>query len=113
MKKLNHILATVKEQSPILYSIVVIHLVFAIVCIIGLFVDSRALVGVNVWIKPLKFSISGAIYILTVGYCTTLYPYSNRKRNIINNLVSWTLIDRNIYHRISSSKRSSVTLQSV
>ena len=48
--------------------------------------------GVNVWIKPLKFTISGGIYILTLGYLITLYPFSNLKKHIIRNLVSWTLI---------------------
>lgn len=92
MMYLKHIFSTVKNQSPILYSIVIIHLIFAIVSIIGLCFDDRILVGINVWIKPLKFSISGAIYILTVGYLITLYPYSNRKTNIINNIVAWTLL---------------------
>ena len=92
MSYLNKVLSTVKEKSPILYGIVIIHLIFAIICIVGLFIDDRMLMGVNVWIKPLKFSISGGIYILTVGYLTTMYPYSTRKRNIINNIVAWTLL---------------------
>lgn len=92
MKNFKHILQTVKKQSPILYSIVLIHLIFALVSIVGLLFDQRTLMGVNVWLKPLKFGISTAIYILSVGYFTTLYPYSNRKRNIINNLTSWILL---------------------
>ncbi len=92
MSYAKQILRTVKAESPILYGVVMIHLMLAIVCIIGLFVDDRTLMGVNVWIKPLKFSISGGIYILTLGYLITLYPFSRRKKNIINNLVSWTLL---------------------
>lgn len=92
MNYLKEILSTVKKQSPILYGIVIIHFLLAIVAIIGLCIDDRSLMGVNVWIKPLKFSISGAIYILTLGYLITLYPYSKRKRNSINNIVAWTLL---------------------
>jgi len=92
MEYIRHILNTVKKQSPILYGIVLIHLIFAIISIIGLCVDDRTLMGVNVWIKPLKFSISIALYLLTVGYYTTLYPFSNFKRNSLNNLTSWTLL---------------------
>ncbi len=88
---MKHLIQTVKKNSPILFGIVMIHLIFALVSIVGLMVDDRTLMGVNVWIKPLKFCISGGIYIFTVGYYTTLYPFSNRKRNIINNLVSWSL----------------------
>jgi len=92
MNYLKNVLNTVKKQSPILYSIAMIHLCFAIIATIGLLVDNRTLMGVNVWLKPLKFTISGAIYILTLGYYTTLYPFSTTKRNCINNLTSWTLL---------------------
>ncbi len=92
MKYINTIVNTVKTESPILYGIVMVHLILALVSVVGLFIDDRMLMGVNVWIKPLKFSISGGIYILTLGYLNTLYPFSKRKRNIINNLVSWTLL---------------------
>ena len=54
--------------------------------------DDRTLMGVNVWMKPLKFSISVAIYILTVGFLMTLYPFSKKKKNLINNIVCWTLL---------------------
>lgn len=92
MNNLRKVIQTVRKQSPILYSIVMIHVLFSVVSIIGLLVDERTLMGVNVWLKPLKFTISGAIYIFTVGYYTTLYPYSKLKRNIINNIISWTLL---------------------
>ncbi len=92
MIQLRKILNTVKTESPILYGIVMLHFIAAAACIAGLFIDDRTLMGVNVWIKPLKFSISGGIYIFTVGYLNTLYPFSRRKKNIINNIVAWTLL---------------------
>lgn len=92
MKELKHVIRTVKSSSPILYTIVLLHLVAAIACIIGLLVDDRTLLGVNVWIKPLKFMISDAIYLFTAGYLVTLYPFSTRKKNIINNINSFCLL---------------------
>lgn len=92
MNYLRQLLRTVKSESPILYGIVKVHVIFTIISIIGLIVDERTLLGVNVWIKPLKFSISGVIYILTVGFLITLYPYSKKKKNIINAIVSWTML---------------------
>ena len=92
MKTLNQILNTVKQSSPILYWVVIIHLFFTIGCLIGLAVDERTLMGINVWIKPLKFSISGGIYILTLGFLTTLYPFSKRKKSIITIIVAITLL---------------------
>ena len=92
MKSLNHVLSTVRKESPALYGIVIIHFLLALVCLIGLVVDSRTLMGVNVWLKPLKFTISGGIYILTLGFLTTLYPFSRIKKSIITNIVAWTLL---------------------
>lgn len=92
MKHLKSIIHTVKKESPILFTIVVIHLIGAMICIGGLFIDERTLMGINVWVKPLKFCVSGAIYIFTVGFLMTIYPYSQKKKNILNNIVSWTLL---------------------
>lgn len=82
----------VKKESPTLYWIVVAHLVFVPFCILGMVFDDRMLAGVSVWLKPLKFLISTAIYIFTFGYFTSLYPFSNRKKRILNNTVAWTLL---------------------
>ncbi|NND62342.1 MAG: hypothetical protein HKN48_04020 [Flavobacteriaceae bacterium] len=92
MKSLKLVLGTVRSKSPILFTIAMFHFIGALVCIGGLLIDERSLMGVNVWLKPLKFSISVGIYILTVGFLNTLYPFSNLKRNIINNIVSFTLL---------------------
>ncbi|WP_411030723.1 hypothetical protein [Spongiimicrobium sp. 3-5] len=92
MRYVKHIFSTVKEESPQLYWIVLLNFIGALACIIGLFVDDRTLMGVNVWIKPLKFLLSTGIYMLTVGYLLSLYPYSRRKKKIIYNIVSWTLL---------------------
>lgn len=92
MKYLQQVFGTVRNESPILFWVVMIHFIGAVVCIGGLFIDDRMLMGVNVWIKPLKFCLSGGIYILTLGYLINFYPYSSRKKNIIRNIVSWTLL---------------------
>lgn len=92
MKYLKQVVQTVSGESPILYAIVWIHFILAIGCGVGLLLDDRMLMGINVWIKPLKFTISTGIYILTVGFLITLYPFSKTKKHIIRNLVSWTLL---------------------
>ena len=96
MSQLNKVLSTVRRESPILYYIALINLVGAVVCIPGLFWDDRTLMGVNVWIKPIKFLISVGIYIITVGYLITFYPFSKLKKNIIRNIVAWTLLLENL-----------------
>lgn len=92
MKNSNSLISTVKDNCPTLYKIVQFSLVLAVICLGGLIIDDRTLAGVNVWLKPFKFSVSTAIYIITLGYLVHLYPFSDRKKRIINGTVAWTLI---------------------
>jgi len=92
MNYLSKINQTVRANSPVLYRIVQINWILAVVCLAGIFVDDRTLGGINVWIKPFKFAISTGIYILSVGYLITFYPFSNRKKKIINGITAWTLL---------------------
>ncbi|RRQ47524.1 hypothetical protein DZC72_17470 [Maribacter algicola] len=90
--KLKRLFLIVKDQSPIVYWVAIIISLLGLGCVFGLFIDDRTLLGVNVWLKPLKFSISIAIYLITVGYLITKYPYSNKKKAIINHITAWTLL---------------------
>ncbi|MBT8183745.1 MAG: hypothetical protein KJN76_02805 [Eudoraea sp.] len=92
MNQIRQVFSIVKQESPILYWITIVMFFGAIACSIGLFIDDRTVMGINVWLKPLKFFISTGIYIITVGFLITLYPYSNLKKHIIRNLVSWSLL---------------------
>ncbi len=49
--------------------------VLAVISLVGLAVDPRMLGGAPVWIKPLKFCLSGALYVLTLG--VLLRPLGN------------------------------------
>ncbi|ASV29060.1 hypothetical protein [Maribacter cobaltidurans] len=82
----------VKKESPILFWVAMVITIMGIGCLIGLFIDERTLMGVSVWLKPLKFSISISLYLLTVGYLITKYPYSKRKKNLINHITTWSLL---------------------
>lgn len=92
MNNLKHVFSTVKSSSPVLYWFSMFILMLAAGSFAGLFIDDRTLLGVNVWVKPLKFTISTAIYMMTVGFLINFYPYSNRKRKAITGTVAWTLL---------------------
>lgn len=92
MNYLIDVFRKVKQESPALYWIVIIHFILGLISLGGIIVDDRILAGINVWIKPFKFCLSGGIYILTIGYLIQLYPFSRRKKKFINGLVSWTLL---------------------
>jgi len=81
----------VKTHSKVTYYHTLFCLLLAAISAVGLLIDDRTLTGVNVWLKPLKFSVSTAIYIFSVGYFTHLYNYGKTKKAIINHITSWTL----------------------
>ncbi|GLR16527.1 hypothetical protein [Portibacter lacus] len=92
MNNLKQVFSTVKSSSPILYWFAMFILLLAGLSFVGLFTDDRVVQGISVWLKPLKFTISTVIYMMTVGFLINFYPYSNRKKKIINGIVAWTLL---------------------
>jgi len=52
--------------------------VTAVVSLLGLAVDDRVLVGSPIWLKPLKFSVSLAVYGLTWAWLMSLGPRPSR-----------------------------------
>jgi len=88
MKCINTLFSTVKSESKIIYYSSIFSLVLGAVCLVGMIFDTRTLMGVSVWLKPLKFSISVAIFIFTVGFLVSIYPYSPRKRKVVCRLVA-------------------------
>ncbi|MFE0703385.1 hypothetical protein [Streptomyces sp. NPDC058872] len=52
--------------------------VFALVSAVGLLVDDRTLVGVPIWTKPFKFSVSFVAYGLSLAWMLSLLPRGQR-----------------------------------
>ncbi|MFU8850255.1 hypothetical protein ACNAW0_04590 [Micromonospora sp. SL1-18] len=52
--------------------------VLAIVCAVGIFADPRVLTGAPIWLKPLKFSLSLALYGTTLAWMLSLLPRRSR-----------------------------------
>jgi hypothetical protein len=52
--------------------------VTAAVALVGIFVDSRILTGVPIWLKPFKFAVSLAVYGLTIAWMLSLLPRRSR-----------------------------------
>jgi hypothetical protein len=54
------------------------QLALAGVSLAGLAFDSRELLGVSVWLKPLKFEVSIFVFLLTFGWMIRFYPFGFR-----------------------------------
>ncbi|MDG4781923.1 hypothetical protein O7614_19895 [Micromonospora sp. WMMD961] len=52
--------------------------VLAVVCAVGIAVDSRVLVGAPIWLKPFKFAVSFVLYGATLAWMLTLLPQRSR-----------------------------------
>lgn len=55
-------------------------ILLALVCVVGLVVDPRTLLGQPIWAKPLKFSISLAIYSPTLAWMISLVSGQRTRR---------------------------------
>ena len=59
------------ESSPLMAGVTLAHIVLIGICLIGLLVDGRMLLNDPLWVKPLKFALSGAIYCGTIAWMLT------------------------------------------
>jgi len=76
------------DQNPVLtISSGIFILLSLVIGFLSLFETSEVL-GINLWIKPLKFSISIAIFLLTSIYLMVPLSYGSSKLN----LLSWVLV---------------------
>jgi len=78
--------AVLRQRNAALYTSVWVCVLVAAGCSVGLVVDSREVMGVNTWLKPLKFSLSIAIYNLTLAWLLAYLPWQERQ------IVTWGTI---------------------
>ena len=84
-------LQNLKSDSKTVYQHLWLYAILAVIAAVGLLLDTRELTGVNVWLKPFKFMLSGIIYLFTTSYFVQFYPFSPRKKKFILNANTWVL----------------------
>jgi hypothetical protein len=85
--RISEFIATIKKDNPPLYWTGVINFLLFAVCFILFFFDSRLVMGINTWIKPMKFGLSVGIYCWTFAW---LLRYLADQR--IARLISWVVV---------------------
>jgi hypothetical protein len=81
---MKNLFTRIRAISPALYYCAIGHLtLFTLMIIIAQF-DHRQLMGINLWIKPVKFSISIAIYCLTWPLLLQYLPFERTKKRFTN-----------------------------
>lgn len=59
-------------------------LAVALVCAVGLLVDSRQVGGVSTWLKPLKFALSVGMFLLTLALLLPLVDVPDWRRKLLS-----------------------------
>ncbi len=67
------------RRNRLLYNIGLINLALLVICL-GMFLfDSRQVMGINPWIKPMKFTLSVMLYVWTFGWLMNDFTSKLRK----------------------------------
>jgi hypothetical protein len=78
------LMTRIKTISPALYYCGLGHLaLFVLLMVVSQF-DQRQLLGINIWIKPIKFAISISIYCLTWPLLLQYLPYERTIKRFAN-----------------------------
>jgi len=81
--RLRTALARLWAGSPVLTAAGLVMIGVLVASLIGLSVDDRVITGAPAWLKPAKFAISTAIYMLTLAGIFTLLPEWPRTRRVV------------------------------
>jgi len=75
-----------------LMTVAALMVVSTIVCVIGLLVDQRQVLGVDTWLKPLKFSLSILLYSVTWAWLIAHLPRFRRLAHSAGTVIAVSLI---------------------
>jgi len=70
-----NLLKEIKQRNSLLYFVGIAHVFLFLIFFLLFFIDSREIMGINAWIKPMKFALSISLYLLTFGYVLFYLPY--------------------------------------
>jgi len=76
-----------RARNPLLFDVGVAHVVLLLILMVIAPFDGRLVMGINPWIKPMKFAASIAIYALTMGWLL----YESPMREKLKRRVSWAI----------------------
>ena len=54
--------------------------------------DERLVTGINPWIKPIKFTVAGSVYLLTLAWFIADVPASGRARRRVSKVAAYSML---------------------
>lgn len=85
-------LASLWTGSPVLTATGLVMAGALVASLIGMVVDPRVITGAPAWLKPAKFAVSTAIYMLTFAWIFTRLPEWRRTRQVVGWVTAVVLV---------------------
>jgi hypothetical protein len=79
-------------RNRLLFVVAVAHIILLLVMMFIAPFDGREVMGINPWIKPIKFAASIAIYLLTMGWLLDELPLREKVKRRVSWAIAGTLI---------------------
>jgi hypothetical protein len=90
--KIHDFTRELRARNPLLFIVGAAHIILLLILALIAPFDERQVMGLNPWIKPMKFAISIAIYALTLGWLLYELPLRERARRVVNWAIASTLV---------------------
>ena len=79
-------------RNPLLFVIAVAHVILLLIMTGVAPFDGREVMGINPWIKPIKFAASIAIYAMTMGWLLDELPLKEKAHRRVSWVIAGTLV---------------------
>lgn len=90
--RISEFIIELRNRNKLLYLFGLLNFLLAIVVLIPMIMDSRLVMGINPWIKPLKFCISIGVYLWTFAWILHYLPDSKKWVKAISWVASITML---------------------
>lgn len=88
---MNGLIAETLRRNRMLAVLGFAHLVLFLLLIVAAFLDPTQILGVNRWLKPMKFALSIAIFSLTMAWLLSYLKESRRAVSVISAIIAVTM----------------------
>lgn len=89
--RLSTLIAEARRRDSLLFWTAAAHIFLIPLLLAGIIFDERLVTGINPWIKPLKFAVAGAVYLLTLAWFMGDLPASEKARRRVSRLVALSM----------------------
>ena len=83
---------TMWQQQRFLMIVTALHIALIPIATLLFFLNPVVITGVDGWVKPLKFAISGAIYAMSIAWIATLLPTASRWYKLASGTIALALV---------------------